>query len=259
MVVSQIFSSLNVYANMLHSDGIEITEMKSTEKDSINENEGKYGFKSAITDKVYDIDGISLTLFPEFVDQNQAINEMEENCPNVIAVLQKTYELDDFSSDNWKEYRDKQIEYLENPEKKEWYTEYNTEYGYLDGFFDIFENHDQNKIIIDEMKKMGSIRELSKHDEIIDQLPWKTIDKFKKELSEKTNTVVTKTKLQLSSSAATTYAIKYATSPNKKVFGYVQDHDCTNFASQIMNAGGNNMTPLWMCVNIECKGDKSCI
>lgn len=137
VVVSLIFSSLNVYANMLHSDGIEITEMKSTEKDSINENEEKYGFKSAITDKVYDIDGISLTLFPEFVDQNQAINEMEENCPNVIAVLQKTYELDDFSSDNWKEYRDKQIEYLENPEKKEWYTEYNTEYVYLDGFFDI--------------------------------------------------------------------------------------------------------------------------
>ncbi len=68
VVVSLIFSSLNVYANMLHSDGIEITEMKSTEKDSINENEEKYGFKSAITDKVYDIDGISLTLFPEFVD-----------------------------------------------------------------------------------------------------------------------------------------------------------------------------------------------
>jgi hypothetical protein len=38
-----------------------------------------------------------------------------------------------------------------------------------------------------------------------------------------------------------TYAIRYATTPNQSEYGYINGADCTNFASQILIAGGINM------------------
>ncbi|MGN0241719.1 MAG: amidase domain-containing protein [Candidatus Weimeria sp.] len=237
----QAYSQTDILAAENSHEKIQITELKSLDKSSISGNE-RFGYKSPVMDRIIEVDWIRLDLCPQFVDQEQAASEIKSRCPDVIAVLQKKYGLGDFSDSTWKDYRVKQMEYLDCPDRVSWYSEDNDQFVDLDGFFDIYENQEYNDTIIKKISQMGSERELMKDEDLLLQLPSKSYNKFVAELSERVHSTVPERQLKISNNAIS-YAEKYATSPNKKQFGYISGSDCTNFASQIMLAGGKTITP----------------
>ena len=110
-------------------------------------------------------------------------------------------------------------------------------------FLDIYDNNEVN----DEIDKLISEYNLAKKNAIQTANAIRTqetlakLDEIIPSYSENFN-IISKSSImrvgQINVSAATNYAIKYATSPNTSDYHYFNRGDCTNFASQILEASG---------------------
>ena len=168
------------------------------------------------------IDNTGVKLYPEFVERDKAFDYLITNYSDVILFLQKKFNLDEISMENWQEYYyalreagnevpgEKEIEMLQ--------------------FFDIFENQERN----DEVRELYNQVKLTKTSkaDILDELnlflPY----------DPRKHSVTPKASIGLDVEAAIRYAEKHATSPNKRDYAYFPGKDCTNFTSQILEAGG---------------------
>jgi len=109
-------------------------------------------------------------------------------------------------------------------------------------FFDIYENDEVNDQIDELISAYNSATKMKKtngeRQEILNQ-----IDELIPLYSENFGTIET-ARLnmqrvgQINVSAATQYAVKYASTPNRGQYHYFSNGDCTNFTSQILEAAG---------------------
>ena len=249
-----------------------------TYDDSLLENKGQ---GSATIKAQIVIDNIAIPIFPTYDDPTKAMEKVKQDCSQVLEVLQGAYSLNDFSTDTWNDYYNDMNEYLNNPNKVNWYNENNAEYSELSTFFDIYENTDVNNALISTAANAKSITDLVSNSEFIYNLPYTSVDdlikdgliqrdekgNLKTEMSSHknsssnkfaskmnfsiTNNTLSSPSLKLmsfNSNAAIQYAQTYANSYNPN-FGHASS-DCTNFASPIMLSAGKIYTPLWLTAQV---------
>lgn len=212
------------------------------------------------------VNDTALPLFPTFVDSELAINVVSQNCDTVLDVLRNQYNLEPFSKENWRIYYDCMSSYYDEPNKKKWFKEENPKVAELELFFDIYENQSENAKLIEKAKNADTVKDLMCNYDFLTSLPSfdtedlsesKTLQEFDKEINSdkqieaislayNTNEFNPRVMLlSYSDSDAIKYAKKFAENRNRN-FGYIENHDCTNFASQIMLAGGKNYTLSWI-------------
>ena len=98
------------------------------------------------------INGQENPLYCTFNNKDEAINNLKSLAPNILSYLRAEYKLDPVNPENWQEYQagfmslSATNEILKNEEES----------GILESFFDIYENYELNKEIL-EYSKEGKI------------------------------------------------------------------------------------------------------
>lgn len=210
------------------------------------------------------INGQENQLLPEFSSQTEAISVAKEKCGNLLNAISKQYKTGDISDDNWKDYQ-MQLNFAlsHSPQIfKMSCQEFDYEFLFLELFFDLYDNTEKNDLVKLAAQKglnrtiFVNNEKLPTNEVLAVYLPWsapyvidywsnldmnvflendfvtehKSVDKWTGDRAFNLNN-------------ARPYAIAYATSPNSSYldpnkYEYIAGHDCTNFASQILHAGG---------------------
>jgi hypothetical protein len=199
------------------------------------------------------IDGVSISLYPTFDNSITAMEKIQDNCSNILSLLQTTYGLDDLSSNNWHDYMDCMVSYLYNPMKASWYSETHPQYAQLSMFFDIYENDEKNEEIEEAASNCTSIEDLLANDELYTSLP----SSNGLEISN-SNAIISPEQyidsdgVGLSSLSSTSFSAWQGTLYAEQYYSYAnsnykdfENNDCTNFVSQILHAGGQSMNLTW--------------
>lgn len=114
------------------------------------------------------------------------------------------------------------------------------ERDFFEGFYDIYENESKNRAIKELIESSDDID----YDKLAYLLPYNT--PFVKDYFENNPTTAMVNAQYFNRSDGRKYAIKYANNSNSAEYGtaktwYLGEADCTNFASQILVAGGIQM------------------
>ena len=208
------------------------------------------------------INGEVNNLYPTFDDIDIALANLEKKIPTYFKYVQekvdlhKTYGIDynklmltDFSPENEElrllhetlelssisETGDESLATLTNKQK----TLYE-EREIFDLFFDIYENESKNIAIMDLIESGSKCDQ----EELAYLLPYTT--PFSTNYFSDSKVVTRANPQYFDRTAGRTYAINRATNPNSSAYGiastwYGVTQDCTNFASQILIAGGIQM------------------
>ncbi|QWT17583.1 amidase domain-containing protein [Collinsella sp. zg1085] len=182
-----------------------------------------------------------LPLCTTFTHPEQVIKELQDN--KAAQTIAGIYKLDELSLHNWESYFEKYYELLDSPQKPDWFQETNENVRQFRLACYIFDNENQNEEIssfastIDEDHFMNSdTLEILKV-----LLPSQTYNKLETayELSNLSDFTFYSARF-FDIDKANEYAFKYAEQPNRNYayFGNGRGGDCTNFASQILEAGG---------------------
>ena len=190
--------------------------------------------------KTVKLKGITNKMLIEFKSQDDALNKVKRKCADLIGKLQQQYGLAELSEANWKEYYGYLHAVLDDKNSKFNINEDDYEYRLLRSFFDIYENKYQNDIVDKLALKDFSTRimidgEYRSVDEVIaENLPYES--EFSLEYFKKYN--LSESRANVNISAAISYAKTYANKPNQPSYHYFWTGDCTNFVSQVLEAGG---------------------
>lgn len=164
--------------------------------------------------------GKAVKLYCEFDNPTSALNSLRMLKSEDLTMLASQYNLEPLSENNWKEYQEAAI--LEGNMA-------------IMAFFDIYENTEKNDQIIalaaTQERKIGA----SSLDEIALLLP------YTEQVLSTTSSANEMSLLHASLpnvSAAVAYAEQYAWTPNTAQYQNFGSVDCTNFASQILEASG---------------------
>lgn len=200
------------------------------------------------------IGGVENPLLQEFKSQEDSLDTVKQKCKTLIGNLQKYYKLEDLREDNWEEYEEVLYSSLDEKEYNHIFNEENYEFRFLRSFFDIFENKYKNDKVKDLVSTLeaGSNTINGKEAELIiaKNLPY--FAPFAEQVFDSCmsgNSLETDKELKdeyypdarvaiSNLDAAIIYAGKYAKTPNIDSYHYFRRGDCTNFVSQILEAGG---------------------
>ncbi len=181
------------------------------------------------------INGNVNKLYVEFSNSSQAISDLKGKIPLLLLEISQYGNLGDLSVNNWQEYRNTFIEYLNDCEESDKYEE---DIVILDCFFDIFENKYINDEIL-EIIDSYSTANMNNYDyELAVLLPYDS--KFSSDYRQQYCFV--NASGTFNRTDAVDYAKQYATSPNTSSYYYFTFGDCANFVSQIFEAGGLNQS-----------------
>lgn len=182
------------------------------------------------------IDGQKNNLYVVFENDYDAINEAENNCLNLLSALSKEYKLEKICDKNISEYRTAMYMFLDSEDNKS-FEDSNEEVIYLKSFFDIYENKEKNKRILELINSRKNVLyDTNEFDEDLSLLL-----PFSEPYAQKYIGINTEiSTYSYSASAAVKYANKYAVVPNLLEYYFFDEGDCANFASQILGNGGVN-------------------
>ena len=194
----------------------------------------------SITETV-SINESAVPLYPTFESPADALHNMLNN--EAILAIQKTYGFDSLSMSNWKEYAVACRKLQDSPSCPDWYQESDDRVWQAICFFDILENNEKNaraKGIVSSINTK-SLGEMSLDIETLRivlpafsyELIADKVDRLNRLPEARSNFNVSK---------ASDYALTYATSRNTNNYPSF-DADCTNFASQILESGGEPQVP----------------
>lgn len=188
------------------------------------------------------IQDIALALYSTYDNPEEALSQICVDCRDMIAVLDETYNIGEFSDATWEAYQGALNKYISENSVKDELAE---QYIDLIGFFDIYENTEANSLLKEKISEKGSIEAVLEDNNIMAMLPCYVVSDLKKEYCvENTELASVNTTYAYSSSSAITYATNYAVNPNS-AYPYHQGGDCANFASQILYVGGKAQTATW--------------
>lgn len=175
------------------------------------------------------IDGIENTLYIQFADQEEALRKLIEKESIILTDISEKYHIESLDESNWEKYYYAIEEYFSDEDQIILDRDYH--YVVLSYFFDIYENKGKNDEII-KIYNSDNISWDEKSYELLGLLPCD--DPFVEANTEPQVLVVT----SYNRSNAITYATNHATNRAGLALYYSYTQDCTNFASQILEAGG---------------------
>lgn len=215
------------------------TGVVNAEKPADNVSRNHFG--ETITDSI-NVKGVEIDLYLEFVDREKALQDIKKEYRETLEFLKGEFNLGELSEENWQEYSqattamegyaDKVSEKIMKESIK------------IGQFFDIYENNEQNDVIEElssqineEANQTTSITE--NENSLVAQLNL-LIPYTSKRLPDTTlkTDITIESTIGIDLDAAINYATDYATSPNTPTYEYFSTGDCTNFVSQILEAGG---------------------
>lgn len=245
--------------------GDNITEIGSTEfDDSLFEEIDEVGVETQIV-----VGDMAISLYPVFESREESMKNIKEVCSGILNILAEKYELPEMSEENWNSYYRYSLQYLDEVESSDELQE-NEEYIKLQNFFDIYENYDNNNELVQEAAKAEDIIELAESETFLLSLPYEAAEDLEESgmsisVDDKAGGMQTMNcyigrernigyqMAAYNKTNATAYANTYAETPNKDRYGVVRRYhvgpvaDCTNFASQILEAGGKKQNKKWYC------------
>ena len=201
------------------------------------------------------INGKSYWLLPTYDNKDDAISKIKSDASKVLEYLKFKYELEDFSDVTWEEYREAQMKMFDCADCPTWYNEDTDSYMKLKCFFDIYENDDDNDLMLsiaEDIYTPGNEKAvrafnstssqllallqtmLPDQDVLLGTTPFAVLQPEEDQIQA--------IAASFNTAAAITYAKKYVYQPNTKIWGYIEDKDCTNFVSQILCAGGKHQS-----------------
>lgn len=192
--------------------------------------------------------GEEVELYPEFIDQGKALQNVKDLLNEYLQTLKIEYDLEEFSDETWLDYREASYSYNSEHYSEQDYSDKN--FWVLDFFCDIYENVDANQKILDQIDTLTSIRSFSVDEEVKKNfalsLPYNST--YYKNHDPSTSEFALREKESMSRASqgltnALNYAERYAVTPNNAYRLYPAD--CTNFVSQIVLAGGQPLTSTW--------------
>lgn len=208
----------------LHSNPVKSEEQtRYTEYD-------KLGFTEVVDSHEVMINGKRNKLLRTFADQKEAISKFVKDHYSFIEGLRREYKLNELSEYNYQDYISSYYRLLDEKEYPEWYSSLEGEY--FEVFVDILENKQINNTILwilenSDMNKIENQLQvaylLPQDNPLIEQL---------KDLG------LLSVSVTYDREASNIYAAQYCISPNTTDYYYYTFGDCTNFASQILEAGG---------------------
>lgn len=188
---------------------------------------GQYG-EIGVT-RYITINGVENPLFCEFLNPASALNNFKKLEKASIDDISLKYGLDELSSENWEEYQA---------------AAYESDSRALVDFFDIYENTKKNDEAESFASSMASTYALDPESEEIQleqlsfMLPY--FSPLAEEYNSSTNagSGISAHATLPNVSAAVSYAERYAWNANTAQYKDFGGTDCTNFVSQILEAGG---------------------
>lgn len=179
----------------------------------------------------------NVPLYCTFDEPEVALANISEN--SVVQLIKNNFGYEDLSDDTWRQYYDAMYYMFDLPDCPSWYDERNLDFRQLRQFFDIYENEEKNNEIISLLSSDVAEMSITNNVSVLELLPFNSY----LELSQQSQVLNNDLAMGVSASVGfdvtrgTSYAIQYATSPNKTDYDHFSA-DCTNFASQILENGG---------------------
>lgn len=180
------------------------------------------------TARTVTINGVENPLFCEFVDSSQALSNFKNVERESLEEIALKYNLEELSSENWEEYQAASFDLGSQT---------------LAGFFDIYENTKKNNEAVDFANSISSAYAFDSalESDVLGQLSF-MLPYFSPLAEEYNSSTDAGSGISAHAnipnvSAAVSYAEKYAWNPNTAQYQYFSA-DCTNFVSQVLEAGG---------------------
>ncbi len=248
MLFSLILGMFNTTIHALELNEIETIDLISTNSLEVAEEISSYmEYGNVVARNTLLFGKQVIDLYVEFENETVALNNFIKDNVDVLSYLKETYELDNITSSNFNEYYSKFKSSLEN---NPWYNSDEIIYKF-DSFMDIFENKEKNDEIINVVNSMSKRQRalLNENEYNYDMLNLTILLPSYSNLStkgndfllkQKSNEISTRALSETNLTNAINYAKLNATSPNVTNYKYYADADCTNFASQILEAGGKS-------------------
>lgn len=186
------------------------------------------------------VNGQANKLYRIFANDNEAITDIKEKVPELLAILSDEYDLSALSDANWTDYRDAMFMLFDSENCPDDYNESNEDFLTLRAFFDIYENKDKNAEIVEKKETLNyAMLNSSFKNEISEELalmlPYS--EPFTQEyIHKQESSIVPYASYNVTS--AISYANTYATNPNTPTYYYFSNGDCANFTSQILENAG---------------------
>lgn len=190
------------------------------------------------------IDGVQNDLFCTFDDPNSALIDLIATIPDYLNLLEKKFSLEPISLDRLNLYEEKMWEYeqmLIDTNAIEELESVREKSKILASFCRVYRCDEQNKTIIEKslgdvnLKRSASSLEYDDLVELSTLLPYFT--PLAEELDAMSIVASRSVINGFDRYAGSQYAIKHATSRNWDYYSF-SNGDCTNFTSQILEAGG---------------------
>lgn len=232
---------------------VNATNTLSTTLDTKNMKQEVMQIDSTITNSI-NVNGQEVELYPEFVNNEEALKSFKEKYQTELLFIQEKLELEDLTLVNWKEYNDIIIQLPDLIEEIPENILINL--TDMEIFFDIYENSYKNLEVLEFCNKTiaNNYRtfyvdknfniDKDKIEDLNILLPYtseiNTYNKKSKSSHEdvqKHYNIEPFTTIGINKTAAINYATNYATSRNTSYYASFSS-DCTNFVSQILENGG---------------------
>lgn len=187
------------------------------------------------------VSGQENKLYRVFANDNEAITDIKEKVPELLAILSDKYELSTLNDANWTDYRDAMFMLFDSENCPDDYNESNKDFLTLRAFFDIYENKDKNaqievkKEILDNTTTLNSSFKNKISEELALMLPYS--EPLTQEYIHRQESSIVPFS-SYNATSAINYANTYATSPNTPTYYYFSNGDCANFTSQILENAG---------------------
>lgn len=188
------------------------------------------------------IDGVINPLYYTFVDANYATSRAKDLAKDAIIVLREYYNLGEFTENNFSSYSNAVNAALSNSSDDD-FQAVNSQLIALRSFLEIYSDYSRNDNIrdyLDEATAGGPLTSSQKF-ELGIMLPYYA--PLAIEASAQAQSLAQRARSLPNLSAAVSYAERYAWTPNEAEYGIARasifwEADCTNFASQILEASG---------------------
>ncbi|MFV0529153.1 MAG: amidase domain-containing protein [Lachnospiraceae bacterium] len=188
--------------------------------------------------KYVNINGENNLLYCTFSNQQQALENIKSEASDLLDILSTKYNLLPLNGSNWMEYREKMYDLFTIPTDE--LNESNEDFVKLRIFFDIYENKDSNDQIMKYIseKKLNTKSGISaaKNTDIVEL---GLLFPYYAPIAQQAENIIVpiSAKVSINVTPAVNYAAAHATNRNTPTY-YSFGSDCTNFASQILEASG---------------------
>ncbi len=182
-------------------------------------------------------------LYCEFEDESAALDKFKIKYANELKDIEDYFKIDELSTTNWELYRNYYEKYKSDicisDKDGNQLLPNESLYMRMDQFFDIYENKSKNNMILNLANSDALLENEGVDLELILSLPdySPSLEEYTEVTMESRELFASQSLLSLSDSDGAAYAATWAT--NRNLYEYASfSTDCTNFASQILEASG---------------------